>query len=49
MHASKKPSVAYFSLSEFTAIKLRGAWWLTRLPLTTGTILEDGGVLEKYV
>ena len=34
--------MGYFSLSEFTAIELRGAWWLTRLPLTTGVMLADG-------
>jgi hypothetical protein len=30
--------MGYFSLSEFTAIELLGAWWLTRLPLTTGAM-----------
>jgi hypothetical protein len=41
--------MGYFSLSEFTAIEQRGAWWLTRLPLTTGVTLEDGGSLENYL
>jgi hypothetical protein len=34
--------MGYFSLSEFTVIEDLGAWWLTRLPLTTGVILENG-------
>ena len=41
--------MGYFILSEFTAIELRGAWWLTRLPLTAGVKLEDGSLLEKYL
>ena len=41
--------MGYFSLSEFTAIELREAWWLTRLPLTTGVMLGDGRSLEKYL
>ena len=41
--------MGYFSLSEFTAIELLEAWWLTRLPLTTGVMLEDGCSLEKYL
>ncbi len=28
--------MGYFSLGEFTAIEQLEAWWLTRLPLTTG-------------
>ena len=40
--------MGYFILSEFTAIELRGARWLTRLPLTAGVKLEDGSLLEKY-
>jgi len=28
--------MGYFSLGEFTVIEACGAWWLTRLPLTTG-------------
>lgn len=38
--------MGYFSLSEFTAIEACGAWWLTRLPLTTGVMLESGKALE---
>lgn len=41
--------MGYFCLSEFTAIEQRGAWWLTRLPLTTGVKLEDGRILEAYL
>ena len=41
--------MGYFSLSEFTAIELRNAWWLTRLPLTTGVMLGDGRSLEIYL
>lgn len=41
--------MGYFSLSEFTAIEQRDAWWLTRLPLTTGVMLVDGRRLEKYL
>jgi len=37
------------SLSEFTAIEQLEAWWLTRLPLTTGVMLADGRSLEKYL
>ena len=36
----------YFSLNEFGEIEIRGAWWLTRLPLTTGILLENGKPLE---
>lgn len=39
--------MGYFSLDEFIAIEARGAWWLTRLPLTTGVILTAGDKLEK--
>lgn len=38
--------MGYFSLNEFGEIELRGAWWLTRLPLTTGVLLENGKSLE---
>ncbi|MEX1116535.1 MAG: IS4 family transposase [Akkermansiaceae bacterium] len=41
--------MGYFSLGEFTAIELREAWWLTRLPLTTGVMLADGRSLERYL
>jgi len=41
--------MGYFILSEFTAIEELGAWWLTRLPLTTGVFLENGDPLEKHL
>ncbi len=41
--------MGYFSLSEFNAIELLEAWWLTRLPLITGVMLTDGRSLEKYL
>ena len=41
--------MGYFSLGEFTAIEACGAWWLTRLPLTTGVLLENGDPLEKHL
>ena len=41
--------MGYFVLDEFAAIEQLGAWWLTRLPLTTGVVLEDGRTLEKYL
>ena len=41
--------MGYFVLGEFTAIEECGAWWLTRLPLTTGVVLEDGTPLEKLL
>ena len=41
--------MGYFSLSEFTAIEELEAWWLTRLPLTTGAVLADGHTLEKLL
>lgn len=41
--------MGYFSLNEFTAIEQLDAWWLTRLPLTTGVMLADGRSLEKYL
>ena len=41
--------MGYFSLGEFAAIEARGAWWLTRLPLTTGVILANGDTLEKHL
>ena len=41
--------MGYFSLGEFTAIEACGAWWLTRLPLTTGVLLENGDPLEKLL
>lgn len=39
--------MGYFSLGEFAIIEAREAWWLTRLPLTTGVTLANGDVLEK--
>lgn len=39
--------MGYFVLSEFTAIEDGGAWWLTRLPLTTGVVLKNGDALER--
>lgn len=39
--------MGYFILDEFTAIERLGANWLTRLPLTTGVILEYETTLEK--
>jgi len=41
--------MGYFCLSEFTYIEWLGADWLSRLPLTTGVVLEDGTNLEKYL
>lgn len=39
--------MGYFIIDEFTAIEGLGAKWLTRLPLTTGVVLEDEAALEK--
>ncbi len=41
--------MGYFALGEFTDIELRDAWWLSRLPLTTGVMLESGKSLEKWL
>lgn len=41
--------MGYFSLAEFTAIERLGAKWLTRLPLTTGVMLEKEESLEKHL
>ena len=41
--------MGYFSLVEFTAIERLGAKWLTRLPLTTGVMLENKESLEKHL
>lgn len=41
--------MGYFILDEFTAIEERGAWWLTRLPLTTNVFLEKDKSLEKLL
>lgn len=39
--------MGYFMLDEFTMIEGLGAWWLTRLPLTTGVELGNGVTLER--
>ncbi len=39
--------MGYFSLSEFDEIERQEAFWLTRLPLTTGVILENAKTLES--
>lgn len=39
--------MGYFSLAEFVEIERRGAYWLTRLPLTLGIRCESGETLEK--
>lgn len=41
--------MGYFSLPEFTTIEACGAWWLTRLPLSTGVVLASGKPLEKLL
>jgi IS4 transposase len=41
--------MGYFSLSEFVEIQRRGAWWLTRVPLTLGLRGECGKSLEKLL
>jgi hypothetical protein len=41
--------MGYFSLNEFGEIEVLGAWWLTRLPLTTGVLLENGKALETRI
>ncbi len=41
--------MGYFAIDEFTAIELRGAWWLTRLPLTTGLRTASGRTLERFL
>ena len=38
--------MGYFSLSEFNEIESQQAFWLTRLPLTTGVVLENTKALE---
>jgi hypothetical protein len=40
-------NMGYFSLGEFSSIESRGAWWLTRLPITTRVTLDNGTSLEK--
>lgn len=41
--------MGYFSLAEFIEIERRGAWWLTRMPLTLGLWTECGRSLEKLL
>jgi Transposase DDE domain len=41
--------MGYFCLSEFTAIEQLEAYWLTRLPLTTGAMLDERRTLEKVL
>lgn len=41
--------MGYFCIGEFTAIEKLEAYWLTRLPLTTGVKLPDGMPLEKLL
>jgi len=41
--------MGYFSLSEFVEIQRRGAWWLTRVPLTLGLRCECGKSLERLL
>ena len=38
--------MGYFSLAEFSGIERQLAFWLTRLPLTTGVVFENGKALE---
>jgi hypothetical protein len=39
--------MGYFSLAEFDGIEKQEAFWLTRLPLTTGVSFENGKSLES--
>ena len=41
--------MGYFSLAEFDEIERRGAFWLTRLPLTTHVVLRKGRRLEDHL
>ena len=42
--------MGYFSLAEFRAIGERGGFWLTRLPLGVGVVMDDGGrTLEDFL
>jgi hypothetical protein len=41
--------MGYFSLAEFVEMERRGAWWLTRLPLTLGLRGESGKTLERLL
>ena len=39
--------IGYFSVEEFKIIEVAGAWWLTRLPLNVGAVLEDDTPIES--
>ncbi len=39
--------MGYFSIGEFKIIEVAGAWWLTRLPLNVGVVLEDDTPIES--
>lgn len=41
--------MGYFSLAEFVEIERRGAYWLTRLPLTLGLRCDSGQTLERLL
>lgn len=41
--------MGHFSLAEFVEIELRGAWWLTRVPLTLGLRDDSGKSLERIL
>lgn len=41
--------MGYFSLAEFVEIQRRGAWWLTRVPLTLGLRCDSGKTLERLL
>jgi len=41
--------MGYFSLAEFVEIERRGAYWLTRAPLTLGLQSESGEALESLL
>lgn len=41
--------MGYFSLAEFVEIERRGAFWLTRAPLTPGLRCDSGKTLERLL
>ena len=41
--------MGYFALGEFVEIERRGAFWLTRVPLTLGLHSESGEALERLL
>jgi len=41
--------MGYFSLNIFSEIEEKGAYWLTRLPVTTGILLENEKSLESQL